>query len=353
VFAGSRLVTLALIGVLGIVRHRPLGSLLLSWDSGWYVGLARYGYPHTVAAAYGRGGQNGLGFFPALPLGIRFVHDATGLDYPAAGLVLASVAGLGGAMLLCRLLEEVEGRGALRGTALVVLSPAAFVLSLVYGEGLLLAAASGCLLALRRGRWWVAGLCAAVAGATDPLGVAIAAPCLLAALPAARRGRRSALGAPVLALTGVGGFFGYLWLHAGTPWAWFDAQRHGWQHGRFGGGVFSALSAFLRDGPAGVDAMVKVISTVIVLGLLVGWLRRPGWRPDRLAAAYVLAVLVLALLSPVVAWSPRVLLRAFPLLGIVGARLRPRAAVLACCLSGLAMLAMAVASLGLPVQLAP
>ena len=354
VFAGSRLATVGLIGVLAKVQGLSVMRLLRYWDSQWYLTVAQYGYPHTISQATGNAGQSALGFFPALPLVIRCVHLVTGLGYDGSGVAAAAVAGLVGAIVLWRLLAELEPGGATRGTALVLLSPASFVLSMVYGEGLLIAAVSGCLLALRRRHWLVAGLCGAVASATDPLGMAIVAVCVVAAVVALRRDRDfwSVL-APAVAAAGIGAFCVYLWVHTGTPFAWFETQRHGWQQGGFGAGVVSVFDAVLLHWPGGINALVKAAGTIVFVGLLVAWWRWPGKRPDPLVATYVLGVAVLALLSPVIALSPRVLLRAFPLLGVLGARLSRRAAVVACTMSALAMVGLTVASLALSASLTP
>jgi hypothetical protein len=354
IFVLIRLGSLGLIGVLAQIQHKPVRELLLYWDGTWYVRVAQYGYPAHVAPGHGNAAQNGLGFFPALPIAIRAVHALTRLDWPVAGLVASGLAGLVGSMLLWRLLRDLEGRGALRGTLLVLLSPGAFVLSLVYGEGLLIAAVSGCLLSLRRRRWVLAGLLGAVASATDPLGAAIVLPCLLASVVALRRSRdRLSVAAPLLAGAGIAGFFGYLWLHTGSPFAWFEAQRHGWQHGGFGAGIPSVFASVWNNAFGEIDASVKAASTVLTVGLLVAlwlWRRR---RVDPFVAAYVFGVLALAVASPIVAFSPRVLLRAFPLVGLVGTRLGRWQAWVCCGLFAAAMVAMTVGALALGATITP
>ncbi len=144
-------------------------------------------------------------------------------------------------------------------------------------------------------------------------------PCVVASMAAirARREWRS-LFAPLLAPLGVGIFFSYLWIHAGSPFEWFFAQRAGWQSGSFGGGVPGAVETVIRHGIANPNATVKTLSLLVALGLLVLYFKA---HPPAPWTGYVLAVLCLGMLSPVVGVTPRLLLRNFPLLGVVGARL--------------------------------
>ena len=346
IFLASRLGILAVFGAAIYGRRDSLASALSAWDARWYLAVARSGYPHLLPVAFGDAAQSTLGFFPLLPLMIRAVAALTRLSYLTSGLLVTTFAGLAAALTVWRLLADTEGRAAAdRGTALVLLSPGAFVLSMVYSEGLMIALVAGSLLSLRRRRWLVAGALAALASATDPLGAAAIAPCTLAAYVAVRDRREwRALLAPVVAPLGVVAFFAFLWAWTGTPLAWFVAQRHGWESGPLGSGVVSQLSYLFHHGFANVNANVKVASALVLLVLVVVASRRA--RPEPMLVAYVAAVLALALLAPTVGLSPRVALRAFPILGIVGARLRRGWFEGVIGASALTMAALAVLSLG-------
>ncbi len=218
------------------------------------------------------------------------------------------------------------------------------MLSMVYSEGLLIAFVAGSLLSLRRRRWLAAGVLAALASATDPLGVAAFAPCALACYVAVRDRREwRALLAPAVAPLGLVAFFAFLWAWTGTPLAWFVAQRHGWEIGPLGTGIVSQLWFVAHHGFANVNANVKIASALVLLALLVAFLRA---RPEPMLVAYVAAVLALAVLAPTVGLSPRIALRAFPLLGIVGARLRRGWFEGVLGASALTMAALAVLSIG-------
>jgi hypothetical protein len=349
IYLASRLATLAVVAALSYTERKPIGSLLADWDGKWYLLAARHGYPSAIPPGHGDSAQSTLGFFPLLPLLIRAVAVITRLPVEGAGLLVTFIAGITAAVLAWHLLRELAGaEGADRGTALIFFSPGAFIFSMVYGEGLLITFSAACLLALRHRKWWVAGAFAALASATDPLGIAAAAPCVIAAMVAVTRRREwASLLAPLLSPLGVVAFFAYLWAHDGTPLAWFIAQRRGWQGGHLGTGLYAVFSYLPAHGFSNVNNDVKSVSVLVVLTMLAVLLvRRKAMGIPAAVIAYVLAVLFLAALSPIVTFSPRVALRAFPLLGLVGAWTARLPYYLLIGLFALVMAALAVVSLG-------
>lgn len=298
--------------------RRPIRQLLIAWDSKWYLKAAA-GYPHHILPGKGNSAQSALGFFPALPLLLHLVHMVLATGYVTSGIVVSSLLALVAPIAVWWALRDIFGRqAATRGTALVFFSPGAFVLAMVYGEGLLMTAAALCFVALRRKRWATAGLCAAVASATDPLGLAVFAPCAIVAWKSWReKGGLQPFLAPLLAPAGTAGFFAFLWAWVGTPMAWFITQRRGWQGGTFFSGIPTAFRHVYYFGFHNINDTVKMLSVIFVLVLLVPFLKA---RPGAALTAYVLTTLFLAAASPIVSLTPRVALRAFPLLGVVGAR---------------------------------
>jgi hypothetical protein len=345
IFTASRAGMLLVLAALGYVQHVGISHLLLDWDSAWYLQAAQHGYPSAIPPGTGNAAQTTLGFFPALPILIHLVAVVTRVSYDVAGFAVGFIAGALGAVATWRLVNDYsDARGADQGTAFVCFAPGAFVLSMVYSEGLLICFVATALLSLRRGRWVLAGILAAAATATDPLGIAVVAPCAVAAFVAIRRDREwRALWAPLLAPGGVVIFFSYLWVHVGTPLAWFIDQRRGWQVGSFGTGLANEFGYVFEHGLVQPNDTVRIACCLLCVALLVAFVRI---RPGAVVISYVLGVLVLALLSPVTGFSPRVALRAFPLFGIVGARVKGPWATILLGLSMLAMAAMAVLSLG-------
>src|SRR4051794_16804619 len=75
-FASSRIATLVAAAVAADLSpgHRVGTVLTHTWDTGWYLELARHGYPSVVPEQAGRAVQSTLGFFPLYPLTVRAVH---------------------------------------------------------------------------------------------------------------------------------------------------------------------------------------------------------------------------------------------------------------------------------------
>jgi hypothetical protein len=325
--------------------RQKLSALLAGWDGKWYLAAAS-GYPHHLLPGTGNAAQSAIGFFPALPALVHLVHLLLPASYLVSGIVVTSAFSVAAPVVVWWALRDSVGKdAATRGTMLVFFSPGAFVMAMIYSEGLLVTAVAACLVALRRRRWLLAGLSAALASATDPLGLAALAACGVAAFMALRERRElRPLVAPLLAPTGTLGFFLFLWAWVGTPFAWFTAQRRGWESGAFFSGIPTAFSFVFQHGFSDVNDTVKMLTVPAMLVLLVVFLRA---RPGPVPVAYVLATLALAAASPIVSWTPRVALRAFPLLGVAGARAPRRFFPAVIGLSALLMAALATMSWGL------
>lgn len=345
IYAASRAGVLLVAGAVASNAHEHFTRALVVWDAPWYLSIAQRGYVSAIPPGSGNPAQSNLGFFPLLPLLIRGTHDVTGFGLTVSGMIVTFIAGLLAAVAVWWLLREHFGEaGATRGTALVFFSPGAFVLSLVYTEGLTILLVACVLLALRRRSWLVAGLCAALATSADPVAIAVVVPCAIASYLAIRsRGEWRSLLAPLLAPLGIAAFFGYLWAHTGSPFEWFDAQRAGWQTGDFAGSVPTAVAAVWRHGFSNPDAVVKVLTLMAAAVLLVWFLRA---HPPASWTGYVVVVLAIGILSPIVGVTPRLLLRNFPLLGVVGARLDAVWFEIILSVSALCMAALAVLAMG-------
>jgi hypothetical protein len=332
-------------GAVATVGPRPVSKALTVWDSHWYLSIASGGYVTRIPPGVGNPAQSDLGFFPLVPLFIRFTHLVTGFGFVVSGLLATFLVGMAASVAVWWMLRDVFGSsGADRGTALVFFSPGALVLSLVYSESATILFVACALMALRRKRWLVAGLCAAVAAIADPVAGAVVVPCTMAAVVAIRtRGEWRALIAPILAPLGAVAFFGYLWAHTGSPFEYFRAQRAGWQSGTYFAGIPTALGQLFGHGFASVNEGVKGVSVLVAIGLLVVFFRA---RPPSIWIGYVLGVLLLGAISPIIGITPRLLLRSFPLLGVVGAKLPSLWFEVVLGMSALCMAALAVLAMG-------
>jgi hypothetical protein len=155
-------------------------TLLGSWDTSWYIDIARHGYDHytgLVGVVF-----TNLAFFPLLPavmwLGIR-----TSTNPFMWGFVVSNLAFFGAVLGLHRLTWDRRGLAfANRATWVFALAPPAIYASLAYTDGILVALAIGAALAATRGRWYLAALAAALASLTRPQGIFIAVLVVMIAL---------------------------------------------------------------------------------------------------------------------------------------------------------------------------
>ena len=230
VYFGSRLLLLVVALVDLPLFHRSFTSEIGNWDGFWYIKLATQGYPTHIPHVYST-----LGFFPLYSMVIWLVAHVLFSSYAIAGALVSVVGGLVATVLVERLCTNWWGeRNAKRAVLFFCLFPGSVVFSMVYSECLLIPLAAGCLIALERRRWLLAGVLAAFATAIGPDAIAIVAACAVACLLEVRRSgwrspeARRSLFAPLLSPVGLCLFGAFLWVWDGTPFACFDAQRIAW-----------------------------------------------------------------------------------------------------------------------------
>jgi hypothetical protein len=314
--------------------HHNFLHELANWDGMWYRELANKGYPDHVSYL-----QTTLGFFPLFPLAIWALeqplllltsHDAIWCA-TVAGALISAAGGLVATILVHRLAEGWWDRDtARRATVLFIVFPGAVVFSMVYSEGLLLPLAAGCIYALERRRWVLAGSLAGFATAVQPVGLALVPVCAFSALLELRRqgwsvraARRSLL-APLLSLSGLGAFMAFLWAWTGNPLATYLAQHHGWSETTTPLAMWNmavklghqiSFSHF-NEPTINLNLVIGLIGGVVLLiWLLLVWFDRREISPE--AVLWTLAIAFLAYTSSNVPPLPRMLITAFPALMVV------------------------------------
>jgi hypothetical protein len=315
-------------------HHNFLGELA-NWDGLWYRQLANHGYP-----SFPYQGQTTLGFFPLFPISIWvleplillvFHHDAI-WGSTVAGVAISMIGGYITSVLVYRLAVGWWGReSARRATILFILFPGSVVFSMVYSEGLLLPLTAGCMYALERRRWLLAGILAGFGTAVQPTGLVLIPMCLVAAVAELRRQGWSlarawrAFVAPVLSVTGVGAFALFLWAWTGTPFANYDAQHHGWGEKtdplalvhlttKLAGEI--SFSHF-NEPTINLNLVVGLAGAFVLAGMLVLVFRARRQIPAPVIA-WTLGISFLALTSEYVPPNPRMLITAFPAIMAVG-----------------------------------
>ncbi|MFE3408639.1 glycosyltransferase family 39 protein [Streptomyces mirabilis] len=326
--------------LLGYAAVRALGVLTLAlwsaangksahtlltarWDSLWYTRVADLGYGYEVRLPNGDVHSN-LAFFPLLPWLERLVSALTPLSYADAGLLVSTLASLAAAWGIFAVADHVYGsRVGVCAVLVWAVLPVGVVQSMAYSESLFTALAAWSLYAVLTGRWVTAGLLAAFAGLTRPVGAAVVAALWVAAIASFVRDRSAhpAHGAPVLrralgmllAPLGAAGYV--LWVGHRTgkgPLGYLDVQA-GWRNGFDGGYAFARFVG---------DKFTSFPSALAGLGLIVGvalivWLYVTCVRQGQPLALLVYAGIVIALAlcaSSYFGSKPRLLLPAFPLL---------------------------------------
>jgi hypothetical protein len=296
IYVASRVAQLAVVSWLVPPNGSPVRSRLMAWDAGWFVRVARDGYPHGYD--YDDNGTlvgNGLAFFPGYPALIRLVH-LVGVDWDNAALAVSWLAGGVAAVLLCALGAALyDQRAGLVLTALFCTQPMSVVLSMGYSEGLFVALVAGALLAAYRRAWLTAGVLGVAAGLTRPTGAALALALALAAAMQLREGagaRWRAVAGAVAALASVPAYLIWVGLRVGAPGAWFDIQTAGWGSTfDFGSVTGDFVATALRSGDGWIQVSVAWLLIAAVVAGVVAASRRI-WPP---LVGYGLIALVLVI----------------------------------------------------------
>ncbi|MGI8902904.1 MAG: mannosyltransferase family protein [Solirubrobacteraceae bacterium] len=360
VYLGSRVLLFAVALVEGALGHHSIAHELANWDGLWYRALANKGYPAHVAHA-----QTTLGFFPLYPIVIWLVAHAfawattKGIVWSitVAGVIVSTVGGLVATLLVQRLAASWWGEDTGRRAAvLFCLFPGSVVFSMVYAEGLLIPLAAGCILALQRRRWILAGLLAGLATAAGPEALVLILVCVTAALLELRRSgwlRRSgglrqsgglrrggapdrgawrSLLAPLLSVGGVSAFAVFLWAWTGTPFANLLTQHYGWGEKTDPFALVHLASSLageisfkpFNDPTINLNLPVGLGGAVLLIGLLVLVFKARHVISVE-AIAWTLGISFLAITSEFTPPNPRLLITAFPAVIVAARYVRGRA----------------------------
>lgn len=301
-----------------------LGS---SWDGGWYLHIAQYGYPDRLV---NEGTGSSWAFLPAFPWMIRGAVTVTGLSYTHAAIVVTFVFAMASAVAVWLAVREVFGAAiADRSVLFLVFFPTAFVLSMTYTEGLFLTAAGFCLYALSRRLWLTASIFAIVASLTRNFGLVLLVCVAVAAIPVIAKERKARpLLALVLSPLGLIAWMAYSWVRVGTPLAFLKAESY-WGGAHFVwfltpfrslGHLFAGAQAF-KVAP---DVLAGGALVFVIVGLV--WLAQAQMRGLRIPLFWWVftAGSALGTLSPY--WPSSVLrysMAIFPLFAAYAWKIRP------------------------------
>src|SRR2546425_239648 len=270
------------------------------WDAANYVRIAQFGYQRVYDTA----------FFPLFPLLISAIAHLLGSwSYLLVGTLLSNAALLGSLFVIYQLAVESQGEQVAGRTLLYLcIFPTAFFFFAAYNESLFLLLTSGAFLAMRRQRWWLAGILGMLAGVTRPAGLFLGVIYLWElwasheSITASRQKIVLRLLPILLIPTGLIAYCLYCWHTYGNPIAFVTVQSHWgrqlacpWQ------GIGVSLYQLFWSQPFGSFNQVHII---LDLGATMSFsvLAVLGWR--KLRTSYNLwfgMLLVYSLLSPALA----------------------------------------------------
>jgi hypothetical protein len=331
VYILSRVLYLLIAVVNGPLRHWSIKAQLSNWDGVWYRRLAGMGYPEHVAHV-----QTTQGFFPLYPMLMWLVQHTLICSIFLAGVLIAGAGGFITTVIVQRLSAGWWGEAASRrAVVLFCFFPGSVVFSMVYSEGVLLPLAAGCILALERRRWLLAGILAAFATAVGPTALPIVLACAVAALLEIRRRgwrdreARKALLAPLLAPVGIVAVAAFLWAWTGSPLATYYAQHHEWSEKTNPLALVTLVMRLSDEVFAGFHQvnLNYVVGLAGVFVLFYGLFLLIKMRPliSAPALAWTLGVAFLAVTSENVPPNPRLLITAFPVVLVYAYRFKGRA----------------------------
>ncbi len=151
----------------GTALHtRSLLDAWFRWDSSQFSFIATNGYDLPYRTA----------FFPLFPLLEKMLVFVV-RDPLIAGLIIANLATLGVFLVLYRLVKEDFDQDLARRTVLyLAFFPMAFFLVAAYSESLFILLTLLSFYQIRRGNWWLAGLCGLLASLTRAMGLCLLIP---------------------------------------------------------------------------------------------------------------------------------------------------------------------------------
>ncbi|MFJ9567580.1 mannosyltransferase family protein [Streptomyces fuscichromogenes] len=368
-YAGVRALGLVVLAGWSAARGKSAYTLLTArWDSLWYARVAELGYGYQVRLPNGDVHSN-LAFFPLLPWLERLLHALAPLSYADAGFTVSLLASLAACWGIFAVADFAYGpRVGVCAVLLWAVLPVGIVQSMAYSESLFTALAAWSLYAVLTGRWVTAGVLAALAGLTRPVGLAVVAAVWAAGVvsfvadrsggardrgadqpggahldehapeaPSAARARRAQrpTGAPHttrapwvttatappwrrllgMLLAPVGAAAYVLWVGHRTgrgPLGYLDVQA-GWRNGFDGGQAFARFVADkFTSFPSAAAGAGLVLGVALLLWLYVTGVRQRQPLPLLVYTGVVLALALCA--SSYFGSKPRLLMPAFPVL---------------------------------------
>lgn len=148
----------------------------LMWDATWYKTIADEGYPTEIPRnSEGAALENQWAFYPLFPIMVKAITLVTGWGWAPVAAILATLLGLGAALMIYRLFCEVTSeRTAFWGVVFVLVNPVAPILQTGYAESLQILLLSAALYLMLKRQYWLVIPVVLIMGFARPTGVPFA-----------------------------------------------------------------------------------------------------------------------------------------------------------------------------------
>lgn len=267
------------------------------WDAANYTRIAQFSYQSIKDTAF-------FPLFPKLIWGIAFLFGNQG--YIAIGMILSNAAFLGALFVLYQIATDALGNKVARRTLLYLcIFPTAFFFFAAYNESLFLLLTASAILAMRRQKWWLAGVLGLFAALTRSAAMWLVIPYVIElwisqeGISVTRLNWLLKLLPVLLIPLGTAIYCTYCWIKFGDPLAFATAQIYWARHLSWPWlGTWLALVDLFWAQPFGsfyeAHTLLDISATFgfIILAIL-------GWRKLRLSYnIWLVLLLAYMLISP-------------------------------------------------------
>ena len=270
------------------------------WDAANYTRIAQFGYESIKDTA----------FFPLFPMLIKSIAFLCGNQgYIAIGMILSNAALLGTLFVLYQIAADALGDEVGRRTMLYLcIFPTAFFFFAAYNESLFLLLTTGAFLAMRRQKWWLAGLLGLLAALTRSAGLFLVIPYIIelwisrGSINATRLNRLLKLLPVVLIPLGTAMYCTYCWITFGNAFAFAAVQVDWSRHLSWPWlGIWQTLGDLFWAQPFGsFNEAHALLDSSATFGFII--LAIVGWRRLRLSYnIWLVLLLAYMLISPATA----------------------------------------------------
>jgi hypothetical protein len=344
VYLATRVLLLVVAYINGRLRHTPLTLELSNWDGLWYRSIADYGtplggYPHAISHL-----QTNLGFFPPYPYLMRALSFLFYWTTPygrigaiaTSGIVISTIGGFVATVLVQRMATDWWDAQAGRRTVLLFcLFPGSVIFSMIYAEGIAIPLAAGCIYALTKRRWVLAGILAAMSTAVEAETIVLVLVCAVSAVQEFRRrgwsfrAARRSLWAPFLSIWGAIGVGVFMWVWTGSPLAIYIAQHDGWHEKTspfaliHDASLLASQISFtdLTERYVNLNLLIGLVGAVLLVVLIVLMFKQRRAVPIE-AIVWTLGIAFFTFTSWNIPPNPRLLITAFPAIMVAAYYLR-------------------------------